>query len=307
MTLQRLVGRRLHRHAVLHDVGHRDAPDLLGVGLGVAGVEARIVGHGRVDHAFGGVGRAMRVLLEPERILLHQVRHRRQPAAQPGLQVEVQVGRLDHVLQEVLGDRDVLRAFRDEGAGRAELGPHRLAGVVVRQLQRDGIVVLLLLVEHRDLGRDGAVEIHHDLLGVESVVVVGVAPAQRPRRHVAFLVGRGDVGERLDHGLLDLGIVEMTLAVRRDDVVAAVGDQEVVEGVVAVGRPVGGRLQAVNVDVALGLAQLLLHRLEEVPERVPGLGRVGQLEAGLLDHRVPDVERQHAAFDRHVGDSRAAW
>ena len=156
-------------------------------------------------------------------------------------------------------------------------------------------------MEHRDLGRDGAVEIHHDLLGMEGVIVVGVAPAQRARRHIAFLVGGGDVGQRLDHRLLHLGIVEMRLAVRRDDVVAAVGDQEVVEGVVSVGRPVGGRLQAVDVDVALGLAQLLLHRLEEVPERIPGLGRVGQLEAGLLDHRVPDVERQHAAFDRNVG------
>src|SRR5271169_4887075 len=58
---------------------------------------------------------------------------------------------------------------------------------------------------------------------MERIVVVGVIPAQRPRRNVAVLVGLGDVRDRLDRGFLDLRIVKMDLAVLGDDAVASIG------------------------------------------------------------------------------------
>ena len=99
----------------------------------------------------------------------------------------------------------------------------------------------------------------------------------------------------LDRRLAHLRIVGVQLAVRRDDVLAAVGDHEMREQVVAVVRSDRGDLQAKRVDLphALG-AQRLLRRLEEIPERIPGLGRVGHFQAGLLDQIAPDVERRRA-------------
>ncbi len=174
---------------------------------------------------------------------------------------------------------------------------HRLALVVGRQIHGDDVVIPVLFVIERDLGRDRAVQVHDQLLGVERVVVVGIAPAQGTRRHVAFLVGRREVGDALDHGLPDLRIVEVRAAVGRDDAPAAVGKHEMVEQRVAVGRPGGGDLQSQRIDAALALlAQLLLHRLEEVEIGVPGFRCVRQFEARLLDQRVPHVHRRHGGL-----------
>src|SRR6516225_7857502 len=52
---------------------------------------------------------------------------------------------------------------------------------------------------------------------------------QGPRRDIPFLVRRRDVGQRLDHRLLDPRIVEVRRAVRCHDAITAIGDQEVVE------------------------------------------------------------------------------
>src|SRR5262245_43279694 len=139
-----------------------------------------------------------------------------------------------------------------------------------------------------------SIQIHNDLFGVERIVIVGVVPTQRAGGDVAFLVSRGDVGQRLDHRLLDLRIVEMRPAVVRDDPLAAMGDQEVVEQCVAVGRSVGSGLETQRIETAHAfLAQFLLHRLEEIPESVPGLRRVRHFVTGLLDQRVPNVDRRH--------------
>ena len=119
---------------------------------------------------------------------------RRQPAAQSVLEVFVRNLRLDHVFEEVLGDVDVLGPLGDERAGDPEFRRHRLARVVEGKAHGHDVVVFLFLMEQRDLGGDRSVEIHEHLLGVERVVVVGVAPAQRAGRHVAFLERGGDVG-----------------------------------------------------------------------------------------------------------------
>src|SRR5262249_48779323 len=41
-----------------------------------------------------------------------------------------------------------------------------------------------------------------------------------------------------------------------------------------------------------------LHRLEEIPEGVPGFRRVGKFVSGFLDQRAPDVKRQRAGHVR---------
>jgi hypothetical protein len=83
----------------------------------------------------------------------------------------------------------------------------RLAVVAERQAHRYDVVVILLVLDDGDLGRERALDIHDDLFGVEGIVVVGVVPVDRPRRHKAFLVGGGRIGQRLDHRLTHLRVV----------------------------------------------------------------------------------------------------
>ena len=69
----------------------------------------------------------------------------------------------------------------------------RKQGMVCRHCGSAGpsprlLVVRLLVLDHREFGRQRAIEIHHEQLLVIGVVVVGVVPAQRLRRDVAFLV-----------------------------------------------------------------------------------------------------------------------
>src|SRR5215470_18502639 len=118
---QRLVRCRLRRHPFLDHVGCRRTPDLLGVRFGVAGVKHGVVRYRRLEQALAGVGYAMRILgIEPEGIALDQLRHRREPAAEPVLEILVHHLRLDQVLEELLGDLGVLRALGHEGTADAE-------------------------------------------------------------------------------------------------------------------------------------------------------------------------------------------
>src|SRR4029077_6565358 len=71
-------------------------------------------------------------------------------------------------------DGDVLGALRDHPVDRGHLARDRLAVIAQRQTHRLDIVVILLVLEDRDLGRDRAVEVHDDRLSVESVVVVNL-------------------------------------------------------------------------------------------------------------------------------------
>ena len=63
---------------------------------------------------------------------------------------------------------------------------------------------------------------------MEGVVVIGVVPIDRPRRHKAFLVGRRRISQHLDRRFAHLRVVEVQLAVLGDDVLTAIGDQEIV-------------------------------------------------------------------------------
>jgi hypothetical protein len=74
-----------------------------------------------------------------------------------------------------------------------------------------------------------ALDIHHDLFGVEGIVVVGVVSVDRARRHKALFVGGDRIGQRLDRRLTHLRVIEVQFAVLGDDVLAATGDYEIVE------------------------------------------------------------------------------
>src|SRR5204863_7628075 len=83
------------------------------------------------------------------------------------------------------------------------------------------------------------------------------------RRYDALLVRRGRICPRVDLGFAHLRIIAMQLAVPGDVVVAAIGDEEIVECPVRI-YAVGGDLkpQAIDFAVAFG-AQTLLHLLED--------------------------------------------
>src|SRR5579862_7750330 len=106
---------------------------------------------------------------------------------------------------------------------------------------------------------------------MEGVVVVVVVPALHSRRDIAILEGAGQRLDRLDRGLADLRVVAVKFAVGREDILAAIGDIEMVEGKDAI-VPDRVHLKAVGVDIARSLRpELCLYRLEEIEERIPGL------------------------------------
>src|SRR5262249_48683264 len=114
--LEGLVDRLGRRHAVVDDIEHRHAPDMLVINLRNGRVEDVIKRYGRVAHALFAIARTVRVRgILPERIL-DELWHGRQRPAQSRLDVRADPLRLDPVLQELLGHHDVLCALRDQGA-----------------------------------------------------------------------------------------------------------------------------------------------------------------------------------------------
>src|SRR5215510_1116315 len=68
--LEGLVDRLCRRHAIVEDIKHRHAPDMLVINLRNGWVEDIVPRQGRVDHALFGIARTVRVLgVLPERIL----------------------------------------------------------------------------------------------------------------------------------------------------------------------------------------------------------------------------------------------
>src|SRR3954452_3601877 len=83
----------------------------------------------------------------------------------------------------------------------------------------------------------------------------------------------------------------MGMAFRIDQIAATIGRQHIIEETVRV-VAVCRHLEAdpVNPTIAAALfAEFLLHILEEVVIRIPSLGDVLHLIAGLLYQRTPDV------------------
>src|SRR5437868_3714666 len=135
---------------------------------------------------------------------------------------------------------------------------------------------------------------------MEGVVIVGIVPVDRAGRDKAFLVGGSGIGQRLDRRLAYLRVVEMQFAVFGDDVLSAIGDQEIIEYViriVAVSRCV--QTETINIARALA-AQFLLHVLKKVVVGIPSFWNVFDLIAGLLYQRLPDMVRQRRSG---VGDA----
>jgi hypothetical protein len=104
---------------------------------------------------------------------------------------------------------------------------------------------------------------------------------------------------RLDRRLANLRIIGVELAVRREDIFAAIGDQEMSEQVIAVVRSDRGDLQTTGVNLPHPLGtQRRLGLLEIVPDPVPVLRNLFHLEPGLLDQVAPDVKWRGALLDR---------
>src|SRR4051812_31490188 len=83
----------------------------------------------------------------------------------------------------------------------------------------------------------------------------------------------------------------MVMAVRVNQIAAAIGRQHIIEETIRV-IAVCRHLEADPVDPTIAAAlfsELLLHILEEVVIRIPSLGNVLHLIAGLLYQRTPDV------------------
>src|SRR5208282_3932692 len=138
------------------------------------------------------------------------------------------------------------------------------------------------------------------LLRMEGVVVVGVVPVDRIGRYETFLVGGSRVGQRLDHRLLHRPVVEVEPAVLCDDVLAAIGDQELVELIDSIDS---GRAQreADRVEIAhTHGTQRLLQALEEIIAGIPGFRDIVYLVAGLLDQWPPNMIKQSGLKIRHT-------
>ena len=284
------------------------APQLLRLHLPPSWIEPVEARHARAQHTFLHIRTAVRIAgIHPPWVVLYDLRQHRQPPAQATLQILIRHLGLHEIRHEVLGNGDILRPFWDETAARTQHGRHRLAVVAVRQAHHHHIFVIgLLVLEHRQFGRQGPIEVHDEQPFVIGVIVVGIVPAQRFRRDEAFFVGVGHELDRVNRGLPHFGIVGVQHSVFGNDPGAAVGVHEMLEQVVAVVRPDGGDLQAdaVNLAHAFG-TQRRLHGLEEIPELVPGVRRVRQLEAGFGHEAAPNMERRAALLDRREIESAA--
>ena len=279
----------------------RQAPYLLGFELPPGRRVAVEQWQSRMQHAFLDIGLQARfAAVEPPGIVLDDLWDRREPTAQAALQVCVHHLRLHEIFHEVLGDVDGLGTFRDEPATGVDLGLHRRSVVLVHRRQRLHVMIEgLLVLDHGQFRGQRAVEVHDEQLLVEAVVVVGIVPAQRLRRHHAFLVQVGHEFHRLNRRFADLRVVGVQLAIRGDDAFAAIGDQKMPEHVIAVVRTNRGDLQAKRINVAHALgAQWLLGLLEIGPYTIPILRDFRHLQAGLFHQVAPDVERRRALLDR---------
>ena len=285
-----LLRRRLWRYSTCHDVDPRRAPHMFVLHLRISRIVDPEWRYCWAEQTLRDVSHPMRVFwIEPPRVVLYDRPHARNVAPKSGLQQLVIDFWLYDVFEEVLGNIDVLCPFWNQAERTADLTCHRLAVVAERQAHRHNIPVIFLFVNDRDLGRDRAIEVHYDLFGVKGVVIVGVVPVDRAGRYKPFLIGGGRIGQRLDRRLTNFRIIEVQLAVSCDDVLAAIGDQKVIEHVVRI-VAIGGDLESEAIDLAFPLSsQLSVYILEEVIISVPGLWNILDLVTGLLDQRPPYV------------------
>src|SRR5215467_6610806 len=120
--LERLLRCGSRGHSLSDDVGGGEAPDLLRLDLRITGVVHGILRYCRAKQPLPGVSRYVLVLrIEPERIILGDFRHRREPSSQATFQIGIRHLGLDDVFRKILGYFDILRPLRDEAAADGEL------------------------------------------------------------------------------------------------------------------------------------------------------------------------------------------
>ena len=248
----------------------------------------------------------------PEWALLACGRHR-EPAAERALDVGPKVFLLQQEFDELLAFGLVLgvgkdqagldvgavldrRAVRLVGEGRGDDG--FLVGLLAGRALFGGQRRVVGVIEPLGRDRDREVVRHHDRPVVERDVVVGILPGGGGGRRAAPDIGVGIILQRVDQPVPHLGIVDQKLAVVVDEL-DVVGIHESVERLERVGGFHAHRL-ADGVDaLAGGLADRRLHLV--APERpvVFPLGRdVALLEAGLLQHVLPDLDVHALLFQR---------
>src|SRR4051812_42478790 len=126
---------------------------------------------------------------------------------------------------------------------------------------------------------------------MERIVVVGVVPVDRARRHKTLLVSARRKLSSLDDRFLDLRIIYIQFSILVDNIAAAISGQEIIENIVWI-IAIRRHLEAKPINPAHSLvAQYLLHILKEVVISIPGLWNIFHGIAGFFDQRLPDMVR----------------
>ena len=218
-SFEGLLRRRLRRYSACHDVGPRHAPDMLVLHLGISRIVDPERRHCRAEQTLRDVSHPMRVSGSSHHgssFTIDRMDGMLRP--RPVFRYSLVTFGCMRYLRKSLATSTFFAPFGIRPQRTGDLTRHRLAVVAERQAHRHDIPVVLLVVNDRDLGRDRAVEIHHDLFGMKGVVIVGVVPVDRARRHIAFLIGGGRIGQRLDRRFAHFGSSRCSLPSSRDDV-----------------------------------------------------------------------------------------
>ena len=137
---------------------------MLVLDLGIGRVGDPECRHGRAEQALLDIGLAVRVLGSSHHgsfFTIDGIAGMLRPS--PVFSYSLRTFGWIKYFRKSLATVDVFCPLRDQAARLGGLARHRLAVIAERQAHRHDVVVILLVLDDRDLGRDRAVEVHHDL------------------------------------------------------------------------------------------------------------------------------------------------